>query len=375
MSIQNDSHAKMGVREKSGIYYCLTHSKKRRHNRNFRNDKNNITWRIYYSESEISTTLDVKPDEVYIKEEQQLCCDSSKRSTLVSQLSQNETCEAINGSIANDESFYVFFQEFLCMKQARICSSTLELYYVELAKMKRFREELTFSEVTLDFIIQYENYMLTKLGNKRNTVSKSLRKIKTVIRFAILKGLMKKDPFAGYTLMNERSDRQHLNEQELLSMCNLLKLNLSLHEKTVLRGFIFSCYTGLRFQDIIKLKPTDIKDGMIEIKQQKTKEIISIPIINRAIPLLEIAFDGLFFPLHRNDVANRYLKLLCLRAGIKKHVTFHVARHTFATLSLNKGIPIEVVSSLLGHNNIQTTQVYAKIVDVTKRKMMERWNE
>jgi hypothetical protein len=76
-----------------------------------------------------------------------------------------------------------------------------------------------------------------------------------------------------------------------------------------------------------------------------------------------------------NDIANRHLRFLCLKAGIKKHVTFHVARHTFATLSLNKGIPIEIVSSLLGHNNIQTTQVYTRIMDSTKKKMMERWNQ
>ena len=358
------------------VYYCLALPRKRRNLNHEKMEKNENTWSMYFSASGTNTTLDQKPGEENIQKEKRFEDGISTRDTTPISLSPGQAAPSQNDDgFKSEVDFYAFFQEFLYMKQVRICTSTLKLYYVELAKMRRFRECLTFSEINLDLIIQYENYMLTQLKNKRNTVSKSLRKIKTVIRFAILKGLLNKDPFAGYRLTNDRYNRQYLNERELASLIQLLETNLSLSEKTVLRGFIFSCYTGLRFQDIVKIGPSNIKDKMIEIKQQKTQENISIPIIEKAMPLLKCKSKGSFFPIPRNDVANRQLKLLCLRAGIKKHVTFHIARHTFATISLNKGIPIEVVSSLLGHNNIQTTQVYTKIMDITKKEMMEKWNQ
>ena len=142
------------------------------------------------------------------------------------------------------------------------------------------------------------------------------------------------------------------------------------------QAFLFSCLCGLRVSDIRKLKWSDLqKSGeriRIEIKMQKTKEPLYLPISDEALKWLpqqnEAKGDDLIFPLTHEGTINKILQKWAKDAGVIKHISFHVARHTHATMMLTLGADLYTVSKLLGHKNIATTQIYAKIVDKKKEE-------
>lgn len=142
------------------------------------------------------------------------------------------------------------------------------------------------------------------------------------------------------------------------------------------QAFLFSCLCGLRVSDIRKLKWNDLqKSGeriRIEIKMQKTKEPLYLPISDEALKWLpqqnEAKGDDLIFPLTHEGTINKILQKWAKDAGVIKHISFHVARHTHATMMLTLGADLYTVSKLLGHKNIATTQIYAKIVDKKKEE-------
>lgn len=134
--------------------------------------------------------------------------------------------------------------------------------------------------------------------------------------------------------------------------------NLAQNEKIVLQYFLFSCYTGIRYSDLKLLNAEDIQNNTIHIRMHKTSLGVSIPLSRKANQLLPPSKSGKIFSIFCNKVTNRILKKIATKSGIDKKLTFHVARHTFATTSLTLGIPIEVICKLLGHTNIKTTQIY-----------------
>ena len=151
-------------------------------------------------------------------------------------------------------------------------------------------------------------------------------------------------------------------------------------EKTTLDAFLFSCFCGLRISDIEKLTWGQIKTQtdcgqQIELTQVKTKRILYLPLSANALSFLPerngAPDSGIVFNMPERNIVARYLRRFSARAGINKNITFHVARHTFATLELAFGADLYTVSKLLGHTNITTTQIYAKIVDENKRKAVE----
>ncbi|MCD4794937.1 MAG: site-specific integrase [Bacteroidales bacterium] len=159
--------------------------------------------------------------------------------------------------------------------------------------------------------------------------------------------------------------------------------NLDNRQLNVLRYFLFVCYTGLRYTDIKNLKYSHIKKRLfiegeiqfIELKMHKTKLNVSVPIIEKAKKLMpkKVARNHLVFRVLSNQKTNQYLKEIIKIAGIEKNITFHSARHTLATTGLEMGIPIKVVSKILGHTEIKMTQIYAKVNDGLKyREMMKK---
>lgn len=145
----------------------------------------------------------------------------------------------------------------------------------------------------------------------------------------------------------------------------------------VKKCFLLSCFTGLRYSDIVSLTWKDIKqieEGVFQIQviQQKTKQIVSIPLSENAMQWLpnrgNASEEDKLFKMPERSVGYDFLHRWAKAAGIKKNVTFHVARHTYATLLLYYGADLYTVSKLLGHKNVKTTQIYAKVMDGTKRK-------
>ena len=158
----------------------------------------------------------------------------------------------------------------------------------------------------------------------------------------------------------------------------LLIQNVDKKFNNVLTWFLFSCYTRLRYSDLYGLTWENINNNKINIIQEKTNEAVYVPIIDKAQNLLPetLVKAGKVFKLYTNQKCNEYLKLIMILAGInKKSISFHCARHTFATVSLNLGIRFEVVSKLLGHTDLKTTKIYARLLNETTDNEMLKWNK
>jgi site-specific recombinase XerD len=183
---------------------------------------------------------------------------------------------------------------------------------------------------------------------------------------------MEKDPFYNFKLKTESIDREFLTKEEIIKIME--KEFSTPRIENVRDVFLFSCNTGLAYADVEKLTADNIIKGIdgslwIKIKRTKTKSLSSIPLLPIAQKLIE-KYEGVenskgtLLPVYSNQRMNSYLKEIAERCDIKKNLTFHMARHTFATtVTLTNGVPIESVSKMLGHRSLKTTQHYAKILD------------
>lgn len=275
----------------------------------------------------------------------------------------------------NKLNFFEFMDYYIKNNNHKYSSETLRTYKSQITKLKKFQEEVFLHKIDLNFLKKYEKFMIVELKNSQNTYYKSLSFIKSVMNLAINEDLIKETPFKKFKLKKIIGHRDFLNMQELKVIHNfILTTTISKYSNTGFY-FLFSCYTGLRFSDIKQLQYSNVVDNILEIKQHKTKDIVRIPLNEKAISLIDKSKkEGLIFKTLSNQKTNQHLKEIADACNIKKNITFHVARHTFATVGITLGIPIEVVSKLLGHTDIKTTQIYAKIVDDVKIKEINKFD-
>lgn len=270
------------------------------------------------------------------------------------------------------KNFGDFIITYLNDRRSSMRKDTYYTYKSTATKLNRFRNNVAFDDINEKFIEEYRMWMLSR-GNNENTTSKSLRTLRTWVNVAMRYDLIKRNPFQWLRIKKVDGKREFLKPEEF----NLLFESQSLFkgiEAEVLKYFLFSCLTGLRYSDLRNLKYDNIKDNIISVRMQKTTMPVTIPISKKAQSLIEMKGTGHVFRVYCNKVTNRVLKSVISKCGINKKVTFHVARHTFATISITLGIPIEVVSKLLGHTDIKTTQIYAKVIDSVKIKEMNKWD-
>jgi integrase len=287
--------------------------------------------------------------------------------------------QLFNKTRATGKSFFEFTDKELELMKVTFSPASIKTYKSHLAKLKEFHSNLSFTDLNINFLKSYDNHLSIK-GNCQNTRFKSMAIIKSFINRAMVvnQELIKENPFDNYPIGQITGNREFLNTDELKQLEKLLDKDFPKYLNNVLRYFLFSCYTGLRFQDIKNLKYSDLENGMIKIvlhKNRKRNEWVTIPLSERAKNLLPggLKYQKIFH-VNTNQVTNRYLKDIMKVAGIKKDISFHCARHTFATLSITLEMPIEVVSKLLGHKSLKTTQIYAKILDDVKVKQMKKWD-
>jgi site-specific recombinase XerD len=278
----------------------------------------------------------------------------------------------------SDESFTDYVLHYLTENRARFKKETWWSYKSQVTKLMKFRKSILFSDINEKFITDYQYYMLNVLENNENTVSKSLRSLRTFVNISMRYGYIKQNPFQYVTIKKVDGKRDFLSAEELNSLTAAYFKNELEDTKhtSILQYFLFACYTGLRYSDIKSLKKSSIRDSTLHIKMHKTGYTVTIPLTKKAHSLIPTmtADSDLVFKVYCNKVTNRVLKQIGEKYQIQKKLTCHVARHTFATVSITLGIPIEVVSKLLGHTNLKTTQVYAKIVDSVKQREMEKWD-
>lgn len=234
------------------------------------------------------------------------------------------------------------------------------------------RKDYPVKDIDTQFINAFIYYLKTELNHTHNSALKYLSYLKKIVRIAFANGWMEKDPFYNFKLKTESIDREFLTKEEIIKIME--KEFSTPRIENVRDVFFFSCNTGLAYSDVEKLTADNIVKGIdgslwIKIKRTKTKSLSSIPLLPIAQKLIEKYKDvenpkGTLLPVYSNQRMNSYLKEIAERCEIKKNLTFHMARHTFATnVTLTNGIPIESVSKMLGHRSLKTTQHYAKILD------------
>jgi len=252
-----------------------------------------------------------------------------------------------------------------------------EKYLREFLKERLKTDDIYLVQLNYKFIVDFENYIRTYKPKKErrtcsnNGVMKHLSRLMKIVNLSIRMEWLEKDPFKNYKLRFVKNERDYLTERELelLEETSFMPIGL----KRVKDVFLFSCYTGLSYIDIKELNPNQILTGIdgnkwIHTKRTKTNELLRIPLLPKAREILgkyenEIEPTGKPLPVYSNQKTNKILKEIAKACGIHKNITFHVARHTFATtVTLANGVPIETVSKLLGHTKLTTTQIYARVL-------------
>ena len=243
------------------------------------------------------------------------------------------------------------------------------------------KEDCYLDEITHQFVEDYDFYLRTVRRCCHNTTTKYLLNFKKIIRIALAKGWMKKDPFAQVHFHFEPVEREFLEKQELKV---LLNKEITITRLAQVRDiFCFCCLTGLAFMDVQQLKPEHLVadiHGKIWIRKarQKTKNMCNIPLLDEAQKIIDRYRDhpycqthGVLLPVCSNQKMNSYLKELADICGIRKNLSTHCARHTFATLTLASGATIDNVAKMLGHANVNMTRRYAKVLDSSIMRDME----
>ena len=247
-------------------------------------------------------------------------------------------------------------------------------HVAEFIKSKFKVEDIYLNSLNHEFIADLEHYLRTVRKCNNNTSVKYIKNFKKIVRVAIKNDWLKRDPFFNYRASVKPVKREFLDTEEITLLENKVFHIPRLEQ--VRDIFIFSCYTGLAYKDVQELSEDNIRSGIdgekwIFTERTKTSVKSNIPLLPKALQIIDKYKDwpenlskGKLLPVISNQKMNAYLKEIALIAGIKKNLTFHLARHTFATtITLTNNVPIETVSEMLGHKSIKTTQIYAKVID------------
>jgi integrase len=257
---------------------------------------------------------------------------------------------------------------------------TTRRYIVEYLKTHKKTSDIALSELNYRFLSEFERFMKSYVPKDQkkpcgqNTIMKHIERLRKVVNMSIKNEWLDRDPFQKYKPTFTKTNRQFLTENELEAIeqkeFNMPRIQ---HAKDL---FVFSCYTGLAYIDVYELTRENIVLGIdggywINKNRHKTDTLVRVPLLPKPLAIIEkyknnprVVESGRLLPVYANQLLNSYLKEIADFCGINKPLTFHIARHTFATtVTLTNGVPIETVSKLLGHTSIKTTQIYAKVIE------------
>jgi len=279
-----------------------------------------------------------------------------------------------------EQNFVVYFKSLADKRKASNHDNWVSAYHY----LETFTKgNLKFADLNEKFCNEFKEYLLTTKSNKsskatlaQNSAASYFNKLKATLKQAYKDGYLPSDLNGKIQPVKQaETQRSFLTIEELNSL-----VKTECNNPLLKRAAIFSALTGLRFSDIKNLVWGELEyiEGngyFIQFKQQKTKAVEMMPISEQAYSLMgerkdrtDKVFEGLTYSAHENKLLHQWIGA----AGIAKHITFHCFRHTFATLQLSKGTDIYTVSKMLGHRELKTTQVYAKIIDQTKREAADK---
>lgn len=266
------------------------------------------------------------------------------------------------------------------IKAEKISAKTLVRYEITKNKVVDFMQkqykviDMSLPELRLAFVSEFEHFLLTKHKLQSNTAHKYIKNLKKIMNMAVGLDWIPSSPFNQFKCSYSNPEREILTQEELNA---IMEKQISTPRLAEVRDvFIFCCYTGFAYSDVYKFDRDAIIKGIdgeywLSTNRQKTGTRESVPLLPVPLQIIEkyrdheycVSYNKLL-PVNSNQRYNAYLKELSELCGLKKHITTHIARHTFATtVTLANGVPIETVSSMLGHNSIRTTQIYAKVIE------------
>lgn len=296
-----------------------------------------------------------------------------------STVTANEVKNAFQGIASQQETLIRYFarhnEEFKKRVGVNRELSTQVQYENSLKHLKRFMSlkcklsDIPFTQLDFSFIEKYDFYLRVELKLKPNTILGIMRHLRKMIKLAIGEGIITRDPFEGYSPERPKAEQKYLTRDELHKIittpldhpCRYLTRDM----------FLFSVFTGLAYRDICNLTEKNIvraSDGVlwIETTRQKTGTPCEIPLMEIPLQILDkykgLAPDGKLLPMQSCGRLNKNLKVIAKLCGLKRKLIFHCGRHTYASeICLSQGVPIETVSRMLGHRDLRSTQIYAKI--------------
>jgi site-specific recombinase XerD len=257
---------------------------------------------------------------------------------------------------------------------------TTQKYFNEFLRKKKKSEIIPLKTIDYKTLVEFELFLRKKnglngAGNMHtNTTMKHFCRIRKMLNLAERLDWIQTNPFKNYKISYERKEREYLNEEQLEKLENK-EFSIPIIQ-LVKDLFIFSCYTGIAYIDIQNLTEDNLVKGIdgqnwLSFQRHKTKSAVKLPLLRTAEKIIKKytthpALEGTswLFPRISNQRTNSYLKEIADLSGIRFNLTFHMARHTFATtVTLSNGVPIETVSKILGHTSLKTTQIYAKVIE------------
>jgi len=236
--------------------------------------------------------------------------------------------------------------------------------------LKNFLREgdILLIKVDRKFCLKFKEYLLTKVS--AHSAKTYFGKLKATLNIAIEEEIIEKNAASKILIRFPEPQKEYLTDEEIKKL-----IKTSCNNINIRNAFLFSCFTGLRVSDIIRLKQENIKEGYLHFRQKKTKDLVTLKLSISALKILKqatIQAGEYIFELPTTGYINHILKEWMKKAGINKHITFHCGRHTFATMCLTHDVDIYTVSKLLGHTDLASTEVYAKIIDKKKDSAVDK---
>lgn len=255
-----------------------------------------------------------------------------------------------------------------------------ERYLGEFMKKNYNVEDMPFRAIDNEFVRNFHIFLKVDKKAEQNTANKYCKNLKKIVRLALDNNWMEVNPFQGIKFSAKATTREFLSEKELTT---LMKKDFEVERLNVVRDiFVFCSLTGLAFSDVAALRPEHISvddegNYWIHKARQKTKNMCSIPYLESARAIADkyrehptCVAKGVVLPVLSNQRMNSYLTEIADCRGIKKSLTTHIARHSFACLALANGVSMEIIARMLGHSDIKTTKIYAKVVDKSIAEQM-----
>ena len=266
-------------------------------------------------------------------------------------------------------------EEMKTLVQVKYSYPTYQYYATTAGFLKQFlnkmyrRNDILLEEIDVTFAKKFENWILLNTKSKNNGMAKHIQRLKKIINWSIKEGWIDSNPIQSFRINFHKHERGFLTKHEIASLEKAKPTHKTLI--AIQELFLFQIYTGLAFSDMVTLDWQHIlynhegQDWIIK-PRDKTNVLTTVPLLPKAKEILLkrklTSQQGLIFHVYANQPYNRYLKDLAKEIKLKKRLTSHLARHTFATtITLSNGIPIETVSKMLGHTMISTTQIYSKV--------------